>query len=424
MPLDTPITDIPVETLIANLTFQLSHVKNQRICSYSAYDALRHLSVLRFLEHTLNGRMSENDAASQLAEILWVPKSSLSRDRNNSTSHTALLIRSWAKEYRAKGKLSEHSHGTHVKTTSKLANTEIAQAAQRELSRMTRPSPTTLKTMLLDIVFPEFGVNEPKLTENTCRIYMEKWGWKWAGREWVPKGKRAIKVGSSDSDEGNTASEETSIMESHAVNLQPTASPIKPPPWNAPIPSPTTALTSSPTKPAILSHVSQDFSGLQNGTINTATSTGFTSDSSMNIPQPLYSGYTPTPPEFQQSSYISYPFDPSQLYNFNMQQSSLDTANSSMPLRSPYHEQAPQRSHIYKSLDHLVADPPQMMGHRPAFNGFPITTFIPPPSSAGQFSHDNSFPSQMPRRRTSGSYPKTLPEPSNSGPHHFIPPSQ
>jgi len=423
---DSPIRDcLPVQDLLAKLTFELSHVKNQRICPYSTYDTLRYLSVLRFLEQTLNGLRSEEDVANHLAEVLWVHKTSQTGDRKNSISHTSLLIRSWAKEYRATGKLSEHSHGRHVKTSSKLARSEIAQEAKRALDQMSRPSPAGLKELLLTKIFPKFGVDEPKITENTCRVYMEKWGYKDSGpREWSFKGKRAARVVSTDSEEADTASEETSVLEFHAANMQHTPPTIKPPAWNAPIPSPTTALTSSPTKPAILSRVAEDFGSIHNSSINTTASTPFGSEASMNIhATSSYSEFIQSPPDFPSSTYYPYQFDPAAapMYNFDMPPTSLVTPQSPTTQRSAYHEQA-QRNHFYKPLDHLVPDPPQMMGHRPAFNGLPPTTFVAPSSLMRHFSHDTSFPSQI-RRRASTGQQNMRPEPSNSASRHFMPPT-
>ena len=210
-------------------------------------------------------------------------------------------------------------------------------------------------------------------------------------------------------------------MEARSASIQHMSPTVKPPTWNAPIPSPTTALTSSPTKPAILSHVSEVFSGIpSNSAVNTVTSTTFTSDSTMDIPMSShYTGFTPSHLEFQQSGYISYPMDPSQMYNMPLTPASLDNSQFSVPQRSAYHEQA-QRSYVYKSLDHLVPDPHEMMGHRPTFNGIPAATFVPPPEVVSQLSHDNSFPSQI-RRRSSGGHQTILPEHNQSALRQFMP---
>jgi hypothetical protein len=419
---EAPVQDyLPVEDLITKLTSELSDVKNPRICRLSSYDTLRHLSVLRFLEQTSQRRKSEHDVAAQLAEILWVHKTGMTRKSDNSIRDTSLLIRAWAKEYRKTGMLSEDTSGTPGKINSKLARSDIALEAQKELSRMARPNPNALKELLLSKIFPKFGVNEPWLTEETCQSYMEKWGWGSEGHKWFPNNLKAFKGGSSESDEGNTASEDTSIMETHPASMQHVSPTVKPPAWNAPIPSPTAALTSSPTKRAILSHVNNEFRGPpSSNNLNIVTSTPFATDSTMNLPvSSPYTEYTSAQLEFQQSGYINYPMDPSQMYSLNMTPTSVHDTHFSVPQRSAYHEQA-QRGYAYKSLDHLVPDPREMMGHRPTFNGLPTTTFVPPPSVVAQLSHDNSFPSQG-RQRSSGGHQTVLPEHNQSALHHFMP---
>jgi hypothetical protein len=84
-------------------------------------------------------------------------------------------------------------------------------------------------------------------------------------------------------------------------------------------------------------------------------------------------------------------------YSFPMHSTYQDMAHFQPP-----HHYIPQQPPRYtpKSLDGLVPDPPGMMGMRPAPQGVPVPTFSPHPSMMNAFSHDNSFPSHLPRRNT------------------------
>src|ERR1700689_3937341 len=75
--------DDPIEQMIGHLKSRLSQVKNKRDCTWSAYDYMRHLSILRYFEWTLLDMKPEQDVARQLAELLWIHNS------GNSINHKA-----------------------------------------------------------------------------------------------------------------------------------------------------------------------------------------------------------------------------------------------------------------------------------------------------------------------------------------------
>src|SRR5271156_4382657 len=63
----------PLDALISQLRGLLCQVKSRRSCPLSAYDCLRHLSVLRLYEDTRDGK-AERDVAQALAKVLWVAR--------------------------------------------------------------------------------------------------------------------------------------------------------------------------------------------------------------------------------------------------------------------------------------------------------------------------------------------------------------
>jgi hypothetical protein len=349
--------------------------------------------VLRFFEWTWEGDKSEQEASIELAELLWQHKET--RNPQNSINRKASLIQEWASEYRSTGKLEEPTHGAHIKTASILAREDIANAALRELARMAKPGPAALRDALLNKIFPKFAIQDSKVSENTCRNYMEKWGWKTGGyRQWVPKHKRLLDVGGeSDSDEGNAASDETSILENNNAGTQPT-SVNKPKYFHAPIPSPTTAIRSIPPTPApstMIPHSTGALTEFQNGSVVITSPTTTFTDPSMTMADQnsalfwsTTQGYTPT----QQSQFYPYSMPPT------FQPTPQFSQESRQHLISQTHSH-----YIPKSLEHIVPDPPEIMGIRPSLNETPITAFVPHPSLMGHFAHDTTFPQAT--RRTS-----------------------
>ena len=80
---------------------------------------------------------------------------------------------------------------------------------------MSKPRPSALKEVLLNEIFPKFGVEEPKISENTCRNYMQQWGWIKGTykQQWTPRNKTILVFSDSESEDGNEASDETAILE-------------------------------------------------------------------------------------------------------------------------------------------------------------------------------------------------------------------
>lgn len=388
---DLPVEDCrPIHQLIADLTSELSQVKNKRMCQYSAYDYLRLLSVLRFFEKTERTSNREprldKEVAHELAEIFWVHKADSPHSPRNTLQHKANLIQQWAKEYRATGRLSEHVHGTHTKTESKLAEKDIARAARRALAKMNDPGPVKLKEVLLSTIFPKFGIPGARISENTCRDYMKRWGWHKGGyRQWVANNKRVLQVSDSESDDRLGGSEETDILETsksapqhtHAINNQE---------WPRTLPSPTTAIrpVASTNIPDLSTNNGHVFDFQNHHPVNTLTS-----------PNGPFNSAT-TPMEDRNAALFlnpQYDLNQPQTYPFPVQPTYIDTSHFQQYLSQ-------QNRYTPKSLDGLVPDPPGMMGMRPAPHGAPVPTFAAPPSMMGAFTHDSSFPSQSTRRNT------------------------
>jgi hypothetical protein len=278
-----------------------------------------------------------------------------------------------------------------------LAREDVALAAQQALARMKKPGPAALRAALINTIFPEFGVDEPRISENTCRTYMEKWGWKTGKyREWLPR--RKIDVKFEDSGEGDTVSDETVIVDVSA-NIPPTTSPVKPS-WDAPIPSPTRIPMNLPAYTSI-------------HTMNASFPTSF--GDVHNSPPPLISSpstvYTestmsmPDPNQFWSSGFSSWP--PNLLSSGSpiprLPQTPLHMQDSTLPSTAQFTTPRPQyaqqvRPHTgANSLEYLFPASAQTMGHRPGFNMGRTPSFVPPPSQTGLFSHDVSYPRQMTR---------------------------
>jgi hypothetical protein len=389
---DEPVEDCrPIHQLIADLTSELSQVKNKRMCQYSAYDYLRLLSVLRFFEKTektSSDTRLHKEVALELAEIFWVHKSDSPHSPRNTLQHKANLIQQWAKEYRATGRLSEHVHGTHTKTESKLAEKEIARAARRVLANMKDPGPVKLKEILVSTIFPKFGIPGAKISENTCRDYMKRWGWHRGGyREWVVNNKRVLQVSDSETDEKAGGSDETDILETTRADPgnPPSVSSIQE--WPRNLPSPTTAI-----RPA--STVLPDMSA------NGGHVFEFQNPHSVTLTSPIFNNNATNPMEDRNAALFlpsNYDLNQTHNYSFPIHPAYMDPAQ--------FHAQAQyvaqqQNRYTPKSLDGLVPDPPGMMGMRPAPHGAPVPTFAPHPSMLGAFTHDSSFPSQPTRRNT------------------------
>jgi hypothetical protein len=382
-----------MDEVIADLKCKLSQVKNKRTYPHSAYDCLRHLSILRFFEWTSKGQKSEQEAARELAVLLWEHKTGVTHDARNSINRKATLIREWAKEYRSTGELKEHAHGTHKKTESDLAKEDIAKAAKRALAKMSKPSPGLLKQALLTEILPKFGIQDGKISENTCRLYMQDWGWtKGKYREWIPKHKKLVEIRESEPDDDHDVSDETAVLGPHEGNTS-EVSTQKGSAWHAPIPSPTTAILSVPTNQTTAISHPASLDELQNSITPTSPNTTL-ADSSMVMcdrNSPFFWGH---PPNYQSHQPQIYPFQMS------------TTFPNSPELQSQSHQhmppppQAPSSQYVPKSLDGLVPDPPVMLGIRPAFNGAPVPLFSPHPSTMGPFIHGSTFPPQVARRNS------------------------
>ena len=392
----------PVEEVIVELKELLSHVKNQRRCPLSAYDFMRHLSILRFLEWTGTGQKNELEAAREVAELLWEHKTGLTRDPRNSIHHKANLIRKWTREYWTKGRLSENTQGTHQKNTAPLAKQSVAVAAQKELLAMSKPSPATLKQVLLTKVFPEQGVTDSRISETTCRAYMEKWGWSQGGyRRWVYKYKSSkvhSKPTNSDSEDYHAIKSDDTVTVG-----QPSKSPetpcIKMPSWHAPIPSPETA---------ILASVDNEPRKKLPEVGNVPMSYAPPRDPPP-LAEPFVASRLPIPVMHQETVPIwtpapaSYPPNYPSPYILPVMSSTFQPQLQS----NQYHRQEPTvpaqpvARYVPKPLDHLIPPLPQMMGHKPVFNGTP-TTFIADPVLFEPFAHDTTFsgrpnPSRVPK---------------------------
>ena len=394
---------------ITKLSIQLSQVKNKRICKFSPYEYLRHLSVLRFLEQTHERGKSDEEASLDIAEMLWEhkDKNGPKQHPRNSLLRKARHIQDWTQEYLETGELEEHKHGTHKKTESPLARREVMEAAKVALGKMTKPTPAALKAALLETILPQLQVENPKVSETTCRSYMQQWGWTKGAykQQWIDT-KKPLNAPVKHADDGRYQNEETSVLNSPA-----TPTPKKPAPWHAPIPSPTTAIrTAVVSEPAILTEP----------TIQRV---------SPSLPTP---SITPAgivfenPPSNPQRSSIYWP----DMQSYATQQARMypvpESDRSSEPVQ--YGNSVSVRflsqsgPYIPKSLDGIVPDPPIMMGIRPRFNGEPVATFVPPPSMMQDYMHggtfpESTFPSQQINRRHSSYNPNTQST-------HFNPSSQ
>ena len=407
---DGPVEDCqPIHQLIADLTAELSQVKNKRMCQHSAYDYLRRLSVLRFFEKTEKtgpDPRHHKEVALELAELLWVQKTDSPHSPRNTLQHKANLIQQWAREFRATGRLSEHVHGTHTKTESKLAERNIARAARRALANMKDPGPVKLKEILVSTIFPRFGIAGAKISENTCRDYMKRWGWHRGGyREWVANNKRVLQVSDSESDEKNGGSDETDILE-HATAAPQQTLAVNMQPWEKNLPSPTTAIR--PVSRTNITDMStnggQVFDFQDHGVAVASSITPFNN--------------TATAIDDRNATLFlnsNYDLNQSHNYPFPMHPTYLDTSQFQ---HQQYLPQQHQTRYTPKSLDGLVPDPPGMMGMRPAPHGAPVPTFAPPPSMMGAFAHDSSFPSQINRRNTVNIPPNT--EYNLLSHHHYM----
>jgi len=383
----------PLDSLITQLRGLLCQVKSRRSCALSAYDCLRHLSVLRLFEGMRDGR-GEREVAQELAKLLWVGRES--SKPKNSLKHKTKLIKDWAQEYRETGKLGEHTQGAHKKPTSPLAREDVAKMAQKELARMDNPGPSALKEVLLSKVFPNFGIECPKITENTCASYMKKWGWKTGGyRQWVPKNKSMLKVEETESDEG-TASE-VSVTDTRTQTTSPS---VKIPSWNAPIPSPSTAVRTFPndTFPTLPQPSLHSFTDLQSQHPTLTSPQPFDPEGTVNMLDrdhniAFWSSALP------QS--LNQPLNPHTLYPRPLQSAYATTFAPDHPRPSylPHH----QGSYTAKSLSSLVPDPPEMLGIRPAVSGEQVPVFVPPAGYAvgSMFRHDSTFPGHFQQPRNS-----------------------
>jgi len=392
---DVPVEDCrPIHQLITDLTSELSQVKNKRMCQYSAYDYLRLLSVLRFFEKTEKTNSDpriHKEVARELAEIFWVHKSDSPHSPRNTLQHKANLIQQWAKEYRATGRLSEHVHGTHTKTESKLAEKGIARAARRVLANMKDPGPVKLKEILVSTIFPQFGIPGAKISENTCRDYMKRWGWHRGGyREWVVNNKRVLQVSDSESDEKNGGSDETDILETAKADSQ--ANDVNLQEWPRNLPSPTTAI-----RPASTPNLT-DMSPTGGGPVF-----DFQNPHSVTVTSPLtsFNNNTTNPMEDRNAAlFLPANYDLNQTHNYSFPMHTTYVDPSQFQHAHAQYDAQQQPRYTPKSLDGLVPDPPGMMGMRPAPHGAPVPTFAPHPSMLGAFTHDSSFPSQSTRRNT------------------------
>jgi hypothetical protein len=375
------------DDLIHELKSTLSQVKNKRICTYSAYEYMRHLSVLRFFQWTAEGK-SDQEAARKIAELFWEYKDDATQDfqsgSQNALEHKANSIKKWAKEFRSTGRLEEHSHGTHKKTESALAREDIAKAAQRELVKMDNPGPVALKDVLLSKVFPKFGIQDSKISENTCREYMKKWGWNMGGyRKWVPKTKRIYDELRTLSDDGEDPSDETAILDAQNKPTQETYS-FKTQFSQSPIPSPTTVLK----RP----------SGLDVTMPPMAVTMDEFQSSSLNITSPFHNTMVTIPD--QPSFWPSTPHFPTQCQVYPMRLPNQFHDMSHFHQEGQPSEQYPRQHYSPKPMEDLVPlpEPMGMTGMRPAINNAPVQTFTPDPSLMAYFTHDTSFPTHVSRK--------------------------
>ena len=386
-----------IDDCIAELSIQLSQVKNKRICKFSPYEYLRHLSVLRFLERTHERGNSDDEASLDIAEMLWEhkDKNGPKQHPRNSLLRKARHIQDWAREYLETGELEEHKHGTHKKTESPLARRDVMEAASKALGKMTKPTPAALQAVLLETILPQLQVENPKVSETTCRSYMQQWGWtKGAYKQQWMHIKKPVNTPIKYLDDGRYQNEEMSVL-----NSPPTPTPKKPAPWHAPIPSPTTAIrTGVMPEPAILIEP-----GIQHVSPSLPTSTAaIIFENTASNPQ-RNSIYWPDMQSYATQQARMYPMP--------------ESDKSSEP--GPYENSVSARfvsqsaPYIPKSLDGIVPDPPIMMGIRPRFNGEPVATFVPPPSMMQDYLHggtfpESTFPSQQINRRHS-SYNSSTP---------------
>jgi len=386
--------------IVTELKSMLAQVKNNRskAGSLSSYEFLRHLSIARYIEWTEDGSHTEVDASRRIADLLWEHTRDPAAPRRSipsSVEHKARLIKQWADEYRMTGMLREHAQGRHGKTESHLARDDIALAAQKALAKMKKPGPVALRDALVATIFPEFGIDDLRISENTCRTYMEKWGWKTGKyREWLPR--RKLNNNYEDSDEEDIVSDETAVLDL----TTPKTPIIKPPPWNAPIPSPsrnTPCLPTQPTSQTMSAPASSSLVDVHHSPPSSASPSTIYTDSTMVIPDSGQSQnlWSPQYPPWPTHAFIP---DPTQRQH-NQSNHLQDTAFSGAP-------QFPSPSQLYfqpraypgaNSVEYLFPATPQTMGLRPVFNGAAPMTFVPPPSQQLLFAHDVSYPSQMAR---------------------------
>jgi hypothetical protein len=412
---DSTIEKAMIDDCIIELSIQLSQVKNKRICKFSPYEYLRHLSVLRFLEWTHERGKSEEEASVEIADMLWAHKDKNGPKQNPRSSllRKARHIQEWAKEYLDTGELEEHKHGTHKKTESPLARREVMDAANDALIKMLKPTPAALQTELVKQIFPRLQIENPKVSETTCRAYMQQWGWTRGAykQHWIYNNARPERI-LKYPDDAAQESEETSVLQSPTT---PTPS-KRPIPWHAPIPSPTSAIRSTAmADPPILTEL-------------VPQSTPQVPQAPMIPPSEIHLETNPSDPS--RSSIFwpemqSYATQQASSYVLPVPERSLDPVSYENPAAARFIN-APS-PYIPKSLDRLVPDPPNMMGIRPRFNGEPVTTFVPHPSMMQQFMHGstfpgNTFPSPSINRRHSTENPSTPGAPFNpSSQYSYMP---
>jgi hypothetical protein len=376
-----------LDEIIDDLKGRISHVKNRRQCSWTAYDYARHLSVLRFLEWSGKGLKTEKDVAREVAELLWEFKKSAKGDIKNSINHKANCIRVWAKEYRTTGKLSENAQGTHAKATSPLARQDITQAAQKGLSRLPNPSPKALQDLLLQTIFPNYGIEHPTISETTCRNYMEKWGWvPMKQGKWIRTGKGKL-VEESVSDCRTPASSGTTVLDTRLAKSPETPRANL---WHAPIPPPTPI---PPVTPDVVTGVAT----LSSFTTRRTEYTVHSQPNPVEYPEP-YQPYlnsmmvpsTNSDAIIWAQSQFPYTQDPTESFPNH------DTSpfQSISPLSRVYSQQIPQSFAAYGLRDTAKpTDPLAMMGiPAPRFNA-PPRTFVPDRAMhmSGHFRHDTTF---------------------------------
>jgi hypothetical protein len=376
----------PLDSLITQLKGLLCQVKSRRSCALSAYDCLRHLSVLRLFEGTRDGR-GEKKVAQELAKLLWVGRESSKPE--NSLKHKTKLIKDWAQEYRETGKLGEHTQGAHKKPTSPLAREDVAKMAQKELARMDKPGPSALKRALLNKVFRNFGIECPKITENTCASYMKKWGWKTGGyRQWVPKNKSMLKVKETELDEGTAI--EVSVTDTRTQTTSPS---VKIPTWNAPIPSPSTAVPTFPndTFPTLPQHSLHSFTDLQSQLPTLTSPQPFDPEGTVNVldrDHNIAFWFSGLPQSLNQ------PLDPHTLYQ-PLQSAYATTFAPDHPC--PSYLLHHQGSCTATSLSSPAPDQPEILGIHPGVNGEPVLVFALPVGYAvdPMLPDHSSFPDQF-----------------------------